>query len=188
MTTVQDAPAPAELLPMPPGHLNVFGIVRTRNDWEHLEQVFYYLNAGAADTYSLETCIQQGAGLAMTAEEWELASAHSSVDWMEVLGRALDDGCTPYRTADEMKVAARNFILSQRARRDWCGEGTNVILGRLGLEGLEPSPFERQEFIDRFRKVVNEHYAADGHEGKREGWVVRSLLRGRYEAPATPQS
>jgi hypothetical protein len=94
---------------------------------------------------------------------------------MAELDRVLSVGCTPYATADEMKVAARNMVLHQRGRRDWCPEGTNSILGQLGLEPIEPYRHERAAFIELFQRVTAAHYGT----AERQSWTVRALLRGR---------
>ncbi len=163
---------------VPEGSLRIRGVIRTRAEWERLEQlIFYYGMARTGDRahgdYTMEHCVDRAWGGAAPGDPiWyhEQASV-----WLPELSAALDVGCTPYATADEMKVAARGYILGQRHRLDWCGEGTDAILGQLGLEGLEPRPWPRSEFIGLFRQVVAAHYGTPD----REGWIVRALLRGR---------
>lgn len=153
----------------------MLGVVRPRQDWERLEQSIYYCNAANPDSgYGLKTCMDM-ARIELTEAEWARAGTFETKAWLADLSAALDMGCSPYATADEMRVAARDYILRMRGRLDWCGEGTHAILLQLGMEGLEERPNERQQFIERYRQVVAAHYGT----ADREAWIVRALLRGR---------
>lgn len=165
---------------VPPGSLSVLGVVRTRREWELLEQTLVYYNAAGPNDYSLTWCMD-AARVVLSEEEWKRAATDSVAAWLADLDRALSMGCTHYATVDEMKVAARDLILQQRRRMDWCGEGTQSILLQLGLPGIDPEPYERQRFIDHYRQITAAHYGTT----EREAWIVRALLRGR--APSTSE-
>ena len=177
MTAVVEPPQ-AEL-EVPAGSLRVLGVVRSRSQWESLEQVLYYYrnNHSSGIAFDALTLCMDAVRLRLSEEEWVRAGTRGFDEWLAALGPELDRGCIPYETADEMKVAARNHILGSRRSRDWCGEGTDSILGQLGLEHIEPMPYERQRFIALFQQIVCAHYGSD-----REAWIVRALLRGRPPA------
>ena len=177
MTAVVEPPQ-AEL-EVPAGSLRILGVVRSREQWERLEQVLYYYrnNHHSGIAFDALMLCMDAVHLHLSQEEWATAATQDFSTWLEALGPELDKGCTPYATADEMKVAARNHIIGARRSRDWCGEGTDSILGQLGLEHIEPMPYERQRFIALFQQIVCAHYGSD-----REAWIVRALLRGRPPA------
>lgn len=178
MTAVVEPPQ-AEL-EVPAGSLRVLGIVRPREQWERLEQVLYYYRNNHHQALSWDTLrvCMEALHMHFSEEEWVACGTADAATWIAALGPELDKGCTPYATADEMKVAARNYILSSRRSRDWCGEGTDSVLGQLGLEPIEPMPWERQRFIATFRQVATAHYGTDNAEA----WAVRALLRGKPPA------